>query len=112
MTMRSIKVNKGKWGILLLLALFSLFLGYLILPSSSEKAELQVFPTDEGWGYQVVVNAKVLIYQPTIPAIPANQSFPTEKSAREAGRLVMKKMKAGKDFSLSTEEVRSVLARQ
>lgn len=108
--MMNINKGKKKWGSIFLLLSLLVFLSVRLLPSSP-KAELQVFKGDQGWGYQIVVNSKVFIYQPTIPAISADRSFPDEQSARETGLLVLKKVKAGKDFSLSTEEINCILNR-
>ena len=33
------------------------------------QPELQTFQLGDGWGYKVMMNKKVMIYQPTIPAI-------------------------------------------
>jgi len=112
MMMMNIKTGKGKWGILLLLSLFSLFLIYYITTPASKKTELEVFESGDGWGYQILVNSKVLIYQPIVPAISSNQSFPDKKSARETGLLVMKKMKAGKDISITVDEMNRILNQQ
>lgn len=110
MTMMNIKSGRKKWGILFVLSLFSFSLIYYRTTPPPKRAELEVFETADGWGYQIRVDSKVLIYQPTIPALSSNRSFPNEDSARETGLFVMKKVKAGKEFSVTEDEVNRILA--
>ena len=58
------------------------------------KAELEIFQYENGWGYQIVMKQKVLIYQPTIPAIDTAIPFPDEVSTRKVGILVLKRFNA------------------
>ena len=69
------------------------------------KAKLEIFQSPKGWGYQIVRGQKVLIYQPTIPAIDTIMAFPDEVSTREIGTLVLKRFNEHCNFSVSKEEV-------
>ena len=64
-----------------------------------------IIQSENGWGYQIVIKQKVLIYQPTIPAIDTVAPFPDETSTRKVGILVLKRFNAHSDFSVSKEEV-------
>lgn len=69
------------------------------------KAELEIFQYENGWGYQIVMKQKVLIYQPTIPALDTIIPFPDEVSTRKVGILVLKRFNAHRNFSVSKQEV-------
>lgn len=69
------------------------------------QPELQTFQLRDGWGYKVLMNKKVMIYQPTIPAIDSTRPFPTEASARRIGTLVVERIKNNQSFSISTDDI-------
>ncbi len=99
----------GLW--LLPVLLFILFLHPLDMGSAgSRELELQTVQSGNGWGYRIVMNRQVLIYQPTIPAIDTVMAFPDEESARRIGSRVLEKVKENRDFSVTPEEVSQVLA--
>ena len=60
----------------LLLILFC-FRFWEIRARNGMQPELQTFQLGNGWGYKVLMNKKVLIYQPTIPAIDSLRPFPS-----------------------------------
>lgn len=72
--------------------------------------ELQTFQWQDGWGYKVMLNHKVLIYQPTIPAIDSLCAFPSEASARRIGNRVLERIKHNQNFSLTQEEIKQILS--
>lgn len=74
------------------------------------QLELQTFQLRNGWGYQVVMNGKVLIYQPTIPSIDTVMAFPDEESARSIGLLVLDRLAGNRDFSVTREEIQHSLS--
>lgn len=76
------------------------------------KAELEIFQYENGWGYQIIMKQKVLIYQPTIPAIDTVIPFPDEVSTRKVGILVLKRFNAHRNFSVSKNEVQQCLPSQ
>jgi hypothetical protein len=47
------------------------------------------------WGYDILVNNKLTIHQPSIPSLPGNEGFKTKESAEKVAKLVIKKMKKG-----------------
>lgn len=48
--------------------------------------------TENGWGYQIFKGTKLLINQPTIPAVQGNKSFSSELDAIKVGELVVNKL--------------------
>lgn len=77
---------------------------------SGQRAESLVFPCGNGWGYQILVNGKVLIHQPTIPAIDTVMAFPDEESARKISTLVLNKWTERQNLSVTKEEVQHSLS--
>lgn len=52
------------------------------------KAELEIFQSGNGWGYQIIMKQKILIYQPTIPAIDTAIPFPDEVNKHLQVRVI------------------------
>ena len=56
------------------------------------------------WGYDILVDKRVKIHQPSIPALPGNEGFTTREKAEKVARLVIKKMKNGESLPGITKE--------
>ena len=56
------------------------------------------------WGYDILVDKRVKVHQPSIPAIPGNEGFKTREKAEKVARLVIKKMKNGETLPGITKE--------
>ncbi len=69
------------------------------------KVEVVTFRTVEGWGYEIRVDNNTYIHQETIPAVAGGRKFLLEQDALQTGNAVMKKLLAGKQPTLSYEEV-------
>ncbi|MBN2348121.1 MAG: DUF4907 domain-containing protein [Bacteroidales bacterium] len=78
------------------------------LVSSRLSYGLQVFPSDNGYGYQIVKNNNILIHQPFIPAIQGNIPFTDKSSARKVGKMVIHKIQNNQLPSITPAELRSV----
>lgn len=112
MTMMIIKGRKALWGLVLLPVLILILYfrqGDVGFPDGRQP-ELQTFQSQDGWGYQIVMNKKVLIYQPTIPAIDSLRSFPDEAAARKVGSLVLERLCNKKDFSITIDDIEHSLS--
>ena len=63
------------------------------------------------WGYDILVNDKLTIHQPSIPSLPGNEGFKTKDGAEKVARLVIKKMKKGEmPPSIDAEEMKKLKA--
>lgn len=78
--------------------------------SFNRQPELQTIQLEDGWGYQIMMNGKVLIYQPTIPAIDTLMAFPDEASARLIGSMVLEKLNQNRDFTVTITEIQKSLS--
>lgn len=115
MTMMSTKKGRawfvsGLVALLVLLFYLSFFRDEEMGSSPGRQLELQTFQSGDGWGYQIRMNGKVLIYQPTIPSIDTVMAFPDKESAEIIGTLVLNKLAGNKDFSVSREEIQHSLS--
>lgn len=103
------KALRSLW-LLPLLILLILFRSVDVGSRNDRQPELQTFQSQDGWGYRIVMNEKVLINQPIIPAIDTQRSFPDEASARRIGSLVLERLKDNKDFSVTIDDVKHSLS--
>lgn len=98
------------------LAVLSMLLLYLVFREGDmgslpgRQPELQTFQSGNGWGYQILLNEKVLIYQPSIPSIDSVMPFPSEESARKIGTLVIEKLNKNQNFSITKEDIQHSLS--
>jgi Domain of unknown function (DUF4907) len=68
-------------------------------PYSKSEITLEIYRVDSidnhgirGWGYNVLVDGKIYIHQPTVPAVMGNNGFSSEEKARRAGAFVINKI--------------------
>lgn len=64
-------------------------------PDTETLIQVIVFKNDSttnGYGYDIMVNGKKMIHQPTIPAVTGNRGFHSESDAQNAGALVKRKL--------------------
>lgn len=66
---------------------------------------------NQTWGYDILVDKRMMIHQPTLPGLPGNQGFKTRAAAISVARLVISKMKKGEmPPSVSIEEMKKLKA--
>jgi len=56
------------------------------------NTSFSIIQTNDGYGYEVMVNGEKKIHQPDVPAIAGNSSFATKEDARKVARLVSRKL--------------------
>jgi len=63
------------------------------------------------WGYDILVDSRMKIHQPSIPGQPGNEGFKTSEGAEKVAKLVIKKMKKGEmPPSIDTKEMKKLKA--
>lgn len=106
------KINKRKLfavGLLLLVTIAgSIYAWHVYRGQELLKVEVRPFKMNSGWGYDITVDNKIFIHQPTIPALAGNLSFTSKEDAVKTGNLVVKKLVAGQFPSLSAEEIKGL----
>lgn len=98
--------------ILLIGSIILLLVGIISLDNIGQKDtyEVRVFQCEQqGWGYEIIENSKIIIYQPNIPCIKENKAFPNKNAALNTGKLVLSKIKNKEIPSLTIEELNDIL---
>ncbi|MFN8256615.1 MAG: DUF4907 domain-containing protein [Bacteroidales bacterium] len=74
------------------------------------KREIEVVPFKvcQGWGYDILINSRTFIHQPTIPAIEGNKPFYSKKDAKKTGILVAEKIKKGHKPTIKKKDLDSL----
>ena len=95
---------KTKIIILTVLIIASIFI-FKLSNASTQSYHLKTFKVNNGWGYTILKNDKVIIKQDIIPGIPVKKPFTTEKDAEIVGELMVEKLKNKKIPSISYKEL-------
>jgi hypothetical protein len=74
----------------------------------SQEYYVNVFASEGGWGYDILCNHKMIIHQPYIPAIDGQKPFHDKNTARETGRLVIRKLRSNKSPRIGIEEINKI----
>lgn len=69
-------------------------------PYINSKVETQVFSNDStkdknlgGFGYNIIIDGKMYVHQPHVPAVAGNKGFTSSEAANRAANLVAYKIK-------------------
>ena len=63
------------------------------------------------WGYDIYIEKRLFIHQPSIPGLPGNEGFKIKADADKVARLVIKKIKKGEmPPSVTIEEMNKLKA--
>jgi len=61
------------------------------------------------FGYDISMEGKMMIHQPSIPGLPGNKGFDTKEQAEKVARLVMGKIEKGEmPPTVTTEELKNL----
>lgn len=105
MNMTTMSIKNYSLLITGILLSFILFCATSCKEKKDNQFQLQTFETKGGWGYNILQNDKVIISQPIIPTIDKKTPFPSEKSAKAIGQIVLQRIQNKEDFSVSKQEV-------
>jgi len=96
------------------------FLALLILTACSivltnlenEKNHIQyeTFSTKNGWGYNILMNNKIVIHQQMIPAANIEKGFNSKEEAAKVAMLVITKIRMKKFPGLTAAEVQTLIS--
>jgi hypothetical protein len=97
----------------LLLVCFILIFFFNRASSQSIKSDTTfniVSSVNKTYGYDVLINNKILIHQTNIPGAPGNEGFKKRTQAVKAAQLVVEKLKQGMmPPTLTPDEVNKIL---
>ncbi|MDO5980754.1 DUF4907 domain-containing protein [Flavivirga spongiicola] len=77
----------------------------LLVLNKKEAIDSKTFRVDNGFGYEITSNKKVLIKQNYIPAIQKNKPFFSEEDADKVACLVINKLKTRNSPTVSLKEL-------
>lgn len=82
--------------------------------SPKQGVSYTCFKTEQGWGYDVLVNERIVIHQPVIPGVSGTSGFSTEQAAATDAKSVIESIKSGEHplFQHQSEQRPSVLRTQ
>jgi|WetSurMetagenome_2_1015567.scaffolds.fasta_scaffold306131_2 hypothetical protein len=64
---------------------------------------------NDTWGYDILVDQKLKIHQPSVPGLPGNDGFKTKERAEKVAKLVIDKMKKGEmPPAITVEEMKKL----
>lgn len=66
---------------------------------------VEVIQSNNGYGYRLYERGRTVIFQPFIPALPGKVAFHTKEDALRIGNLVMERILAGDNFSISKADL-------
>lgn len=60
--------------------------------ASESSFRINTFQDENGWGYDIIREGKILIHQPHRPGLPGRNGFDSEEKARKTAELVRHKL--------------------
>jgi len=97
--------------ILITFALLLIIGATTILAFNRKKSysKVEVYKSEQGWGYDIIINKKKVIHQPYMPAIAGKCTFQNKKAARQTGELVLEKIKKKQTPAITEQELNDIL---
>lgn len=86
--MRTIKIIPG-------IALFNILFIILTQCQVKSKIDYRVIRVENGWGYELFNEEKIIIHQEIIPVIEGNSPFLSRIDAKKTGKLALYKLSTG-----------------
>jgi Domain of unknown function (DUF4907) len=56
--------------------------------NESVNVSVKTIQQNSQWGYDILVDGKLYIHQPSIPSVPGNEGFKTEEDAKKTGEFI------------------------
>lgn len=69
------------------------------------EIDYRVIEIDRAWGYEILVDDRVVIHQETIPAIDSLMGFPTKEAAERTASYLVKKIEKKETPRLTLTEL-------
>lgn len=81
----------------------------IVFNNRDHHYRVKVFNSQQGWGYNILFDNKLIIHQPYMPAVSCQIPFGDKYSARKIGGLVVKKLQNNQSPSITMDELNSLL---
>ena len=76
---------------------------------NSKRFESRVFKVVNGWGYDILVNDRLIIHQESVPVLENKKPFTKKEEAEKTAQLVLSKLKNGKLPSLTKFDLEKII---
>ena len=108
------KIVKTKKGLAFILVLLTMVVGIFYWWKFSKIGPdhyytIEVVELHEGgFGYKILHQDEMLIYQPFVPAVGHNKPFANKEDAIKVAQLIRNKLESGYGFSVSAKEIQEL----
>jgi hypothetical protein len=79
----------------------------IVFNNRNHHYKVVVIKSEQGWGYDILNENKIIIHQPYMPAVNGDISFGDKYSARKTGLLVVRKLENNLSPRISLDELNS-----
>ena len=73
-----------------------------------KNIDYEIFHGSSGWGYDILVDKKLIIHQACVPVLSEKKGFATEEYARAVAEVVVQKLKNNKQPTITYNELTRV----
>lgn len=105
-------IVKSKYLIFFVLILSVFLIVYIVFKTNigtrPKVYEASIYKYNEGYGYSISYNNKLVIKQDAIPVIETNQPFCNFNDAKKVANLVKEKLKNEESPNVSMDELKSL----
>lgn len=74
-------------------------------PEKPENLSYNTFYIKSGWGYDIIMNNRMIIHQELVPALTVQRGFEKKEDAEKAAQLVIQKINTHQSPALSKNEI-------
>jgi hypothetical protein len=78
---------------------------FIIFCQKEKNLSVRSIRVNDGWGYAITNNDRLIIKQTIIPVISERKSFETEQEAMAVGQLVTKKLDANLSPTITEKDL-------
>ena len=73
-----------------------------------KNIDYKIFHASSGWGYDILVDKKLIIHQECVPVLAQKKGFATEESARAVAKVVVQRLKNNEQPTITYNELTRV----
>lgn len=81
---------------------------YQLNRQKTNNIESKVYESANGWGYDILVDNKLLIHQESVPGMSGHAGFPEKQQAIQTASLIINKMKHGQLPTVTKFEINQI----
>ena len=73
-----------------------------------KNIDYKIFHAPSGWGYDILVDKKLIIHQECVPVLAQKKGFATEESAKAVAKVVVQKLRNNEQPTITYAELTHV----